>query len=474
MSAAEGNSPHSFLIKTARITAERAGSRAMDIREAIVEINLYEHLEHPYMTGTLLIADTVDIYGLGDFQGTEKFEFEAVYSERFPGPSGSVKKSFIITSIDSMMKGNDNSEIIAFSLTEEHYFKNQMDTINKSYDGKPIDIIRNIIGDGNLGVTIDTLNDTGIQEPLRYIAPYLTPLDAALRVMESAITEDGYPFYLYSVLGSENLLYYRNLKQIFLEDPISNEPFSYALYKTGLSDSRIASIVGGDINDPRNSTNQTRGAVVELEERSRVIEKYHITNQQNIISLFNKGHIGHTREFVNINQFNYHTHKHDMSKVYDRLENFLPSDQKRTGLDEVAQGGLHLKNSKYITQIFSSHTYTTNINNLYDQGSTLASYLGLYATRDAIKAFMEKSAINVEIPGYHFWPNGSSNPNRTIGRKIPLQFFNNDLEGGEKPSKKVIDKNRSGEYLIYAASHQFGLTKYKVSLTCVKYSNQDL
>jgi len=469
MANAPGHGPHNFEIETARITADRASGRKMDIAEAIVEITFFEHLNHPYMTGRMVLVDNVDIYGLADFQGTEKFEFSATYSKGNDGPPGTFRKRFVITSIERTQKSNDNVEVLVFSLTEEHMFRNAIEVISKAYTGKPNEIISKLVQDANLGVTVKNKGLVEIQDNMRYLVPYITPLEATKVVKEGATTPEGYPYFLYSTFGDENELHYRSLSTLLEETPIAgkNDPFRYTIYSTGLADAELRM----DKNDPRNPNGEAKYNTVDIEERSRFIEKYQQINQQNLISLMLQGHVGSTNEFVNINQYNFHTHKHDLEKEYGRLKSKLPSDQQRDGYDQDAFGGIHNKNNRYITRVYASHLYSDSLNNLYDTGVTLGSYLSLKSMSEGVRALMEKQAINIELPGYHFWPNGSSENGRTIGRKIPLQFLNNDLEGADRDSRRVIDQQRSGEYLIYAASHNFSLRKYSVGLTCVKFSS---
>lgn len=475
MATAPGHGPHSYVIEEAMLTADRAPGRTMDIREAIAEINLFEHLFKPYMTGQMMIADTVDIHGLGAFQGTEKLSFRARYSDEGDGPSGFIEKKFVVTSIDRMVKTGDNTEVLLFSLTEEHYFRNEINVLSRAYEGKPSEIITNLVSDGQLGVEVETGTDEEIQGRLRYINPYITPLEGCERVLNAATTPDGYPYFLYSSIATEDKLQYKSLKELLNATPIANaqDPFRYSLYSTGLSDEQIAAIIGGDPNDPRGN-NQQSARDVSLENRSRFIEKYEILNQQNLISLMQDGHFGAQHEFININEFAYKTHKHDMNEVYKRLLPELPADQQRTGLDDKAFDNIGLKDQQYISRIYANGTYSDQLNNIYDHGASIGSYLSLHPTSEALKAFMEKSAITIEIPGYHIWPNGGSNPNRTIGRKLPLKFFNNNIDAGELESGLIEDKQRSGEYFIYAAGHSFSVEKYSVSLTCVKYSDQNV
>jgi len=470
MADAKGTGPNSYEIVKAELTAHRAPGFKFDIKDAIASIILYEHLELPYMTGKLIVIDTVDIFGLVGFQGTEILEFEAIYSKDDTSNGSSITKKFVVTSISKSQKMNDNTDGIILNLTEEHFFKNKIEVISRAYDGKPNEIIKALFEDAELDKEIEILGDIEIQEPLKYLVPYTTPMEAAMVVKESATTVEGYPYFLYSTIADPDKLYYTNLGYLLdqAQSPMSRTPFTYALYATGKADE------DGDIYDPRNPNAASQANQLDLEERSRFIEKYSVTNTQNTINFMQRGHIGSTNEYVNVNQFEYDDYRHDMYEQLELLKDKFPNDQNLINYDRLAfSGDLHMKDGRYNTRLYASHLYSDAKANIYDTGTTLGENLKHLSTSTALKAFMEKSAIDVEVPSYLFWPRGFGIPGKTIGRRIPLRFFTNDVGDDDENREQTekYDRDRSGEYLIYAASHNFSADKYSVSLTCVKYSN---
>ena len=163
-----------------------------------------------------------------------------------------------------------------------------------------------------------------------------------------------------------------------------------------------------------------------------------------------------------------------INEVVKNNKDKFPNDQNLINYDRLAfSGDLHMKDGRYNTRLYASHLYSDAKANIYDTGTTLGENLKHLSTSTALKAFMEKSAIDVEVPSYLFWPRGFGIPGKTIGRRIPLRFFTNDVGDDDENREQTekYDRDRSGEYLIYAASHNFSADKYSVSLTCVKYSN---
>jgi len=105
--------------------------------------------------------------------------------------------------------------------------------------------------------------------------------------------------------------------------------------------------------------------------------------------------------------------------------------------------------------------------------SNLQSYPDpkLLLIQEAIRHFFRLNAINVKLPGYSFW--AENEDEHTIGRNINLKIFSSDINimtTGDR-TNDVLDKKKSGQYLVYSMRHHFALDKYTVSATCVKLSN---
>jgi hypothetical protein len=68
-----------FKITEAAITADRIGgfnANFFDVRTSIAELNIFESLDKPYLTGTVVILDDKALFDKINFQGTERFEVE--------------------------------------------------------------------------------------------------------------------------------------------------------------------------------------------------------------------------------------------------------------------------------------------------------------------------------------------------------------------------------------------------------------
>ena len=73
MSRTDLQSVEDFVLNEVIMTSERWAAPA-NITNIVAEINIYESIYEQYLTGSILIIDTVDLYRSLDIQGTERLQ----------------------------------------------------------------------------------------------------------------------------------------------------------------------------------------------------------------------------------------------------------------------------------------------------------------------------------------------------------------------------------------------------------------
>jgi len=428
-----------FEILEAVLITERDVVSEIELLNVIYEIEIYEHLEKPYITGYMTFVDSHAIIEEIDIQGIEKFQltFKSTRSDYI------IKKDFRITGIQKQIKGNEKLELTILNIIEEHAYVSECLNINRAYNGSPTDIISQIITselDKNLNSSIDIA-----QGNIRVIVPNMTPLDAAMWIKNKATSPDGLPFYLYSVLA-ENTLRFHDLGSLLVRPPINaGLPYRYAQASTG-----------------------TPG-----EEKYRIIEAYSFKNQENMLKVVNDGYVGSENIYYDITKGRELTINYNAKKdLFDMLRErgYLSSNQTRYNFPpeaEIRAGekiGEHVNRRK--SSVVASETYRF--------GKTVGQQtsLGDYKTKiigDSVKPYLDKSHIKLRVPGRDFITGSGSRDGEhhlTIGNviKVNFQSARQDIE------TTVEDLKKSGNYLIYGAHHTFKLNKLETVLLCVKLS----
>ena len=97
-------------------------SQPITITNLVTEVSVFESIYVPYLTGNMTFIDTNNLINDGDFSGTERITFE--FSSAIEGYNP-IKKTFVITNIDSIVANDDNSRTVFCSLTEDIFMLNE-------------------------------------------------------------------------------------------------------------------------------------------------------------------------------------------------------------------------------------------------------------------------------------------------------------------------------------------------------------
>ena len=84
---------------------------------------------------------------------------------------------------------------------------------------------------------------------------------------------------------------------------------------------------------------------------------------------------------------------------------------------------------------------------------------------------MMKSSINIRVPGIMYMVGA----NASIGRQIDFIYPANNtnmISQSSASDEDIIDKKRSGTYIIYTTRHHFNDTQHNVDMSCVKLGNR--
>ena len=200
--------PSQFKITKASFTADRIGGFEelfFDIKNQIVEINIFESIYQMALTGNISVVDDKSLYDEINFQGNEKLRLEI--SGATNDADVLMDKTFIMTGIQTESRAGDKQSVYTFSLLEEHAFISSAEKLRNSYRGTISDIISNIAL-SQLNKSVDT-SYTGeinsIQSAIRVIIPNLNPIKAIKWLMSRATTNTGSPFFLYASVHDDNL-----------------------------------------------------------------------------------------------------------------------------------------------------------------------------------------------------------------------------------------------------------------------------
>ena len=417
----------------------------VDISALVSDLDVFEHLDKPYITAVLGFVDIEDVVGVLNISGGERVSITLKSNLEDSVP---VHKHFYIDKMLSSNKVNDNEEFFAMHLIEDIAFASNLLNINKSYTGSSSDIIKSIAS--KLGLKINLGLDQADDQEIKVIVPNLTPIDAMCWVKNRTTTVEGYPYYLYSTLVGHKLNFY-DMSKMLKADVMNDLPGEeYTHYESQMS-------------MPADKS------------KRRVIMAYQSKDTYDVYKLIDRGLIGSDYTYLNVTK---KEEKKDNTFIFDINKEALDKLLSFKKIGETTHRPLYDKtryewssqdeieiNSRKITRIGSSQVFDGK-KSLSERDDV--SQYRLNEVNRSLSQLLVSDPINFIVNGLDFFDGENST---TIGNKLRVRFLRNTKVGDPTD---LFDKKKSGDYLIFACKHSFTPRTYTLTFSGVKLSNGDI
>lgn len=432
-----------YKIVKADITADRFGDNTLDIKTLISELNLYENIEKPYITGTLLLVDDKGALDNLNFKGTERLEIEISSVSNILEPV--IIKSFVMTKIEKNVRTNDRTEVSLITLIEEHYYFNRLVKVSKSFTSYIEAIITEILV-GNLNKNVDQSYLTSSAQGVRKInVPYLHPLEAVEWLRDRATTDLGGPFFTYSSVFDDNI----RLASLdgLLTQPVFNDRLPY-IYSSSLA---------GKAED------------LPEDKRSFLIEDYKLNSAEDSLNMVMKGALGSLYTNTDVGTGLTTRNRFSVRDILFEMKSkeLIPDTSVQTVFDDsqfFINQFVDEYDSKVYHQITSSGTYGS-FQGYHDVTSSTEHVLKIKNV--SIRNMLYRNMMNVIVPGV-----GLMYSKISVGDKMKCSFLSPVSSTTSENTDDLTDKNKSGEYLIYATRHMFKDRKHSVSANITKLTRE--
>ena len=156
-------------------------------------MEIFEHIDLPYITGQIAFIDTLRLYDRLDIQGAE---FCTVTFRNAEEEGAYVEHRFVISKIITSKKANEQTDLVMLHLVEDILFLSNLKNVNKCYQGSPNEIIKKIAADC-LDYKVAEIYSDVFQKKMKVIIPNLTPIDAMSWIKNRGTTTEGFPTYLF-------------------------------------------------------------------------------------------------------------------------------------------------------------------------------------------------------------------------------------------------------------------------------------
>ena len=465
----QSQSAKDFVLEEALLTSSffREGA-SVDITDIITDIDIYEHLDKPYVTGLVTFLDVERIAEQINFYGIEKFTM------RVKLPEASIKaieKTFYVDKIVKNIRTNDSQSVIAMHILEDIGYISEMINVNKPYFGKGYEIVSKIVQEflgkelskpRGAGPEYETSRD--VQGEFGVVIPDMRPLKAADWIKDRITTADASPFYFFSAFANEKL-HLLPLSEMLAQRPINSgtQPYRYSQAFT-------------------NAEN------LSIDDQAYIIEGYNNPINDELLKINHNGFLNTVYAFHDVtrNKVIYPGHRADGNSqeknrwtAYDMFQqranigralgNKIDVEDAYPIYAELPEKGgdtqaelIHLRTaSKLVSNIYSTDLYDGGVYSL-GESRTQGEFLERLDAK-GLRNWLVNMSMNFTVPGRNFL---TGSANTTIGNKYNLVFLAPPADGANAANNR--DSSKSGEYLIYAARHAFTREGYTVHLTGVK------
>lgn len=422
-----------LIIDKAVITAGDGVTKA-DISQTLTDLVIYEHIDKPYLTGSVSFMDTNGVFDHIQFKGLEEFKFEA----RFPEDGvATINRKFVIDSTVDTSKNNDNSELVTLHFIEEIAFISSFLNVNKSYTGSSREIIEKIIADNFPDVSLSKDDEQEAKYDMQVVVPNMTPLGAANWIKDRTTSTSGTPYYLFSTLGQREKLHFMSLAHMIESPPVNSKEYRYSQSTTQHAE---------DSPDPEDKYYDIKNYEQIPLNISNLIDQGLISSQQGWWDTAVSGDGGVQFEVENtislVPGFSVDNFKFKNKYTY--------KDQVLNKLQSRKQYAIH---TTYPYEDYKSFRELANLNRTM--------------TSKALRRILTTGALNIAVSGRRFIVGGK---NRTLGNSINIRFLNNDVTRSSDIDE-MTDKVKSGKHMVYAVRHNISIERYNVTLTCTKLEN---
>lgn len=423
-------------VKFESVTIETELFPPVDIATTVTDLDVFEHLDKPYVTAVLGFVDVEDLVGAMNLSGGERVSvtLKTNIEESIP-----VTKIFYIDKVVSANKTSGNEEFFTLHLIEDHAFKSNLLNVNKSYTGKTSKIVEKIAKDF-LDTKVDIVS-SDIQEA-KVIVPNLTPMDAMCWVKNRSTTSNGYPYYLFSNLIDLNLQFVDLQTMMTAKTMNDQEGAEYTHYESQM------------------------GSETSLGRR-RVIMAYQSRDNYDLYSLIEKGLLGAEYRYLDIIKKEENKFEFDVDKEVNSLlsKDDIVQSRQYSSYDSARYDWSTGKiSSRKITRIGSSEIFDDNKS--LSQRKEVAQYR-LNEVSRAMSELLKTEAMSFVVNGLDFFDGVEST---TIGNKLRIRFLKNSITD----DSDKFDHKKSGDYLMFACKHSFTPREYTLTFSGVKLSNGEV
>ena len=426
--------PGDFILDGALIVGS-SGLR-VNVVDQLIELNVYQNINSPYMSGNLLISDSAGVAELLPLIGQERLLFKF----RTPQHEGTIdfnEYHAIIYSIEKRFHTTDREQTYLLSWTTFDHYKNLRVKVSASFSGTINSIVTDILRDENYLGTKKPLHIDITKNIRKYVIPNMNPFSAIDLMRKEAINAENSPYFVF--FENPEGYHFRSIDSLIGQQGSLNVPhkrtYKYEPPQAG--------------GNPNKDPEITLGTIT------------HWEAEDNNNSFFNTRHGMYASTLYYHDIFNKNIQKFEYDYNKDRFNKRQLLNQENKNVGSLVSGAKI--DDKTITEYANSKIFVhpTASDNLHTVGTDNNAEEWLQESRSRA---LEKEYFTLKIETY-------GDTNIMVGDIINVIIPSNKPmppQGG----REVMDPLLSGRYLIIELAHQISPTEqvHQMVMTVMKDS----
>jgi hypothetical protein len=403
-----------------RVEIVSSSGRGVEVTNMIAEIQIFEDIFAPCVTGTVTITDSIDLVNVFPFIGEEKI----ILKIKTPAIPDKMKEAtihqqfYIYKMSDRKVLGDKNVFYIlhfcSYELVSDANLK-----LSRSFEGKISDIAKKIMKDeivkSDLPMDIEETKNS-----VKYISNYWSPYKNMNFLVERAISTSNVPNYVF--FENRHGLNFVSLSGLFTKK--DREQYTYDSFE------RVP---------------KTHGSIQNPEATFSRFLDYTIETGFDYIERINNGMFGSKMISHDILTKKYSTQNISMFTNFEKEKHLNPYPVSTQ--DVLA---------RYNSNIFNYPKYNSHMNGSGDDGvqNWLQRRVSLMAQAHAYR-------MTAEVPG---------RTDITVGEIVTVKIYKSSQTLKEDENESLIDNMFSGRYIISALNHRITREKHEIHMELLKDS----
>jgi hypothetical protein len=389
-----------------------------DVGAQVINVQFYEDIFAPFITGSLILKDSLDLVNLFPFIGEEYLELEISTPTL---DKNNIKGKYYIYKMTNREMVGDKSVVYQLHFISVEAVVDLNKKTSRVFGDKISKLIEPFIKDKTFGLESDkkviieeTLNNT------KYISNYWTPIENIMHLADTAINTNRSPSFVF--FENRDGFYFISLEKLYTAGIVQD--FVYDKY------TRDDSPLGGSVRNPE-------------KDFKRILE-ISIPTAFDYMDRIRSGMLSSRQVSYDVTKKTYSAKNYNMFQRFEQQKhlNKYPINSDRS----IFRAASRIIN------------YPKNFGNFNGFGDVTNAKSN--QERISLLKLAEANKINITVPGRCDY---------TVGQKIKL-----DLKRIEPLSKKdgdTTDKMFSGNYIIAAINHYVDKQKHECYMEIIKESS---